>query len=656
MMEICSSTDNQLNNLNKLFEEIDNVIRFIFIETQRLEACVKGCFDQIQQIGHHLVQSPHIFDESQYNQICLHLESYKNQFIAINDELKNNILMKWKIRQQEFSVGCINENDVYNQKLSESLKSIDGSIFQFASALNRIYSSAYFVLTSLGGYRTNIATNNPENSNMAIDIFNNTHVAIEAYRNFFMELTRDLCISSIIIYKQPPAIITMFEQRAPSTKSKDKPNKNDGELKKSIRPRSRFWFDTEICLLGAQFWAQNYGITLSDITCEVLLLTESKVEEQKFTIQPNKVDFDPVKSTASFIDMRIVKAEKRPHGVKKRRYAILYEMQASFFGRIRKLSLPFAITSGEPDIKTDTLLFMERSFANLSAQIGKEEARMIQGQTLTFDEYYNSLDLKLMSIDNDRVINGLELKFRAKKHLAHMLEQPIPKHLAEKGRECKCRQCQLKKDGHAVVFGKIFLSSIMDHIVCMKFVPHEGKLALEDSTFNEWFYKVAEIAGILKNYWNSGEILGFCDQQLAELLLVDKPDRILIRFADTMLGQLRLSIRDGKNVQTKSTAYGESVLPRVRHVTIKYAETPNSIEHDSFNDEKQFSKLITTVAKKYNIYYIYPEFKIDPMSLLEEKTSDVDETEYNKNTYSLAKRLGNLLIDERFDVGGPHSA
>ena len=39
---------------------------------------------------------------------------------------------------------------------------------------------------------------------------------------------------------------------------------------------------------------------------------------------------------------------------------------------------------------------------------------MIQGQTLTFDEYYNSLDLKLMSIDNDRVINALELKFRVR--------------------------------------------------------------------------------------------------------------------------------------------------------------------------------------------------------------------------------------------------
>ena len=80
------------------------------------------------------------------------------------------------------------------------------------------------------------------------------------------------------------------------------------------------------------------------------------------------------------------------------------------------------------------------------------------------------------------------------------------------------------------------------------------------------------------------------------------------------------------------------------------------MENNSFNDEKQFSKLITTVAKQYNIYYIYPEFKIDPMSLLEEKTSDVDDTEYNKNTYSLAQRLGNLLIDKRFDVGGPHSA
>jgi hypothetical protein len=43
-----------------------------------------------------------------------------------------------------------------------------------------------------------------------------------------------------------------------------------------------------------------------------------------------------------------------------------------------------------------------------------------------------------------------------------MLEQTIPKHLAQKGRVCKCNQCNLKKDGHEIVPGKIFLSSILD--------------------------------------------------------------------------------------------------------------------------------------------------------------------------------------------------
>jgi hypothetical protein len=40
-------------------------------------------------------------------------------------------------------------------------------------------------------------------------------------------------------------------------------------------------------------------------------------------------------------------------------------MQATPFGRILKLSLPFAIVSGEPDVGKDTWLFLERFYANL---------------------------------------------------------------------------------------------------------------------------------------------------------------------------------------------------------------------------------------------------------------------------------------------------
>jgi hypothetical protein len=91
----------------------------------------------------------------------------------------------------------------------------------------------------------------------------------------------------------------------------------------------------------------------------------------------------------------------------------------------------------------------------------------------------------------------------------------------------------------------------------MKFVNKNEKICLQDSKFNEWFYKVAEIAGVLKKHWNSGEIFGFCDQTSAEALVLLKPDRILIRFADTMQGQLRLSMADSKTPQKYINPQGE---------------------------------------------------------------------------------------------------
>ena len=60
-----------------------------------------------------------------------------------------------------------------------------------------------------------------------------------------------------------------------------------------------------------------------------------------------------------------MKSEKRPRGVKDRRYAIVYEVNASYFGTIYKMSLPCSIVNGEPEFEKDSDAFMERSFADL---------------------------------------------------------------------------------------------------------------------------------------------------------------------------------------------------------------------------------------------------------------------------------------------------
>uniref|UniRef100_A0A914DJF7 SH2 domain-containing protein n=1 Tax=Acrobeloides nanus TaxID=290746 RepID=A0A914DJF7_9BILA len=462
------------------------------------------------------------------------------------------------------------------------------------------------------------------------------------FATFNQGIMGNLFKNSIIVSKHPPSIITMFEQRSFNA------SQNNGDNKKR---RSRFWFDTELRLLGGQAWKQIKEINIFGVTAGVRLLTED-VGEQKFVIEPNHANFDVLTSPASFNDMRILKSEKRPRGVKDRRYAIVYEVNASYFGTIYKMSLPFSIVNGEPEFEKDTDVFMERSFADLAFQISLEEEALNQGKSLTFDAYQKQLNLKNISLAKERVVEALELKFRRifekrvsdkerdddkekvqhrvfnqkdKDHIANMLQIQIPGHLSQKGLECNCRLCQNIKEGQLQDSGKIFLNSLTEHVVAMKYATHNGnsKSNIEACTFIEWFYKIAEMVSVCKTYWASNEVFGFCDQTTTEALLIAHPGNIMIRFADTVLGQLRLSMKDGSN------------LHRTRHITVKYTEnSENSL--DSFNDELQFFKIVKTAARQYGIYYIYPNFKINMPEINEDQPVDCTPLdEYNKNTYAL---------------------
>jgi hypothetical protein len=57
------------------------------------------------------------------------------------------------------------------------------------------------------------------------------------------------------------------------------------------------------------------------------------------------------------------------------------------------------------------------------------------------------------------------------------------------------------------------------------------------------------MACVFKTYWTSNEVFGFCDRTTVEAILIAHPGRILIRFSDTMLGQLRLSMKDESNLK-----------------------------------------------------------------------------------------------------------
>jgi hypothetical protein len=78
-----------------------------------------------------------------------------------------------------------------------------------------------------------------------------------------------------------------------------------------------------------------------------------------------------------------------------------------------------------------------------------------------------------------------------------------------------------------------------------------------------------------------------------------------------------------------------------RHITIKYTENSKNCDLDTFNDERQLFKIVKIVARKYGIYYIYPDFTINIPEINEDQPVDHYSMKHDKITYPLMEYTQN---------------
>ena len=109
------------------------------------------------------------------------------------------------------------------------------SFSSFCGILYGIFCKSNEILSWIDNCKNNLNPHNP--SAHKINILTNIQESVQMFATYNQEIMGSLFKNSIIVSKQPPLIITMFEQRALN------PNQNNGDNKKR---RSRFWFDTEL--------------------------------------------------------------------------------------------------------------------------------------------------------------------------------------------------------------------------------------------------------------------------------------------------------------------------------------------------------------------------------------------------------------------------
>uniref|UniRef100_A0A914EHG2 Uncharacterized protein n=1 Tax=Acrobeloides nanus TaxID=290746 RepID=A0A914EHG2_9BILA len=309
-------------------------------------------------------------------------------------------MISWKNLQKEISIGCIAENDVNNEELKNLLE-----------LFNLIYTNFGLVIFQIRTWICNIIDCLQHKT--YIQITTTLLAKFHSFLNVLNQFIVDFMKESIIVSKQPPPIITMFDSRSKQNEFSESQD-HDAATNASLR-RSRFWFDTELYILGKE-WMIAQNIVIQEIHCEVILLTDNANGEQPYSIFPTNTPFKDDHHIVQFKDMRILKIDRRPRGVMQRRYAISYEIDMGPYGKFKKFSLPFAIVNGEPDAEKDTLLCIERGILDYRISESKSKQKSIQ-----------------------RLFNRNDVM-----HILSILELPTPKHLAEKNIVCTCVQCKLR--------------------------------------------------------------------------------------------------------------------------------------------------------------------------------------------------------------------
>uniref|UniRef100_A0A914KQS0 Signal transducer and activator of transcription b N-terminal domain-containing protein n=1 Tax=Meloidogyne incognita TaxID=6306 RepID=A0A914KQS0_MELIC len=284
--------------------------------------------------------------------------------------LMSEVLCGWAVQQQKLSVAA-----QWTQQMNYSLlNTIDTQFEYFGELLEQTLTGLGYLVSEYPG------------------------IGFEQYQQQLRQMTHLFLFYSIIVSRQPPSVVVKC-----------------GEAEN--HRRSRFWFNTEIRILGGRAFGLDRLVDGVSIQC--LLITDETAkrlrnnayhdicEHEEFAVEPmigHLKNFDPAIvegsgndqpigpiMVAKFEDMRVAKKEQlRRESVAQKRYHLCYTIklqtlkhQIDLVGK--KVSLPFAILVG-PKMDVDAKLFMERSFADFVRRPDGELPALVNGQEMALLE------------------------------------------------------------------------------------------------------------------------------------------------------------------------------------------------------------------------------------------------------------------------------
>ncbi|KAI6216109.1 Signal transducer and activator of transcription b [Aphelenchoides besseyi] len=445
-----------------------------------------------------------IQDQSQLiSHIGLTLESLLAAFDDEKQYLMGDVLCNWAIHQQKLTIATL----WTQQQNYSALASIDTQFEYFGELLEQ----------TLNGL-TYLAEQFP---NRGFEEFLSRSRHIAHYFLFY----------SIIVSKQPPSVVVKC-----------------GEAEN--HRRSRFWFNTEIRILGGRAFGLHKSSENLPVQCYLITDDTAKrllsnayheiFENEEFLIEPpsSVLHSDEISGlTSKFDDMASDRVSKkgqlRRDSVATKRYCLCYNVRMTAKHGIeligKKVSLPFAILVG-PKADVEAKLFLERSFADLVRKPLSEAPASV-----SYADMASALEMKFQSIletpqkstDTIPLIQPKPFTNNIKHHLIH----------------------RLKPDTNAQIELDNFMKLPVAEEYCLKrgsTTEGEWKLVC----YFEWFFKLAEMLNKhMLQMWNDGLIYGFCAKDEAEHLLNDCPrSTLLIRFSDIEFGKIKVSVKDRTGV------------------------------------------------------------------------------------------------------------
>ncbi|CAI5451405.1 unnamed protein product [Caenorhabditis angaria] len=519
------------------FSPSEPVVDAVFVSKHNVSAEIyqnfKDCADTL--LSGKVAQHEQLAFIQRTLQIC------ENVIMTFEDEkqhLMSDVLLQWAMKQQKLSIGTL-----YTQQLHyKELDLIHIQFEYFGELLQQTLSG----LEYLKQYYPNVG-------------FEEAHQKVRNMAHYFLYY-------SIIVSRQPPAVIVKC-----------------GEAEN--HRRSRFWFNTEIRVLGGR----SFGIdeTNDNVKVNCYLITDETAkqllnnayldifESEEFCIEPNTTSFqkkDQRGLKAKFDDMKVAKkVQLRRDSVATKRYCLCYNIQLQTNCGIeligKKVSLPFAVLVG-PKSDVEAKLFLERSFADLVRHPLSDIPTHI-----SCAEMADALEMKFQAIvetpikntDGPSIVQPKKFTMQAKQHLV----------------------TRLKPDQQGFLVLDNFMRLPVSEEFQQKKTANGGEWKLVP--FYDWFFKLAEITNkYLYSMWYDGLIFGFCSKEDSEnILRCCSRSVLLVRFSDIEYAKIKISTKHRN---------GE-----IRH---------HWYEHSDLNARSLSSELLTN-HKFADVDLIYPDIDLE---------------------------------------------